>query len=33
LLALERAGLDGRRRPETFDIPELVRLSDALAAL
>jgi 16S rRNA (adenine1518-N6/adenine1519-N6)-dimethyltransferase len=31
--ALARAGLDGRRRPETLDIPELVRLSDTLAAL
>jgi 16S rRNA (adenine1518-N6/adenine1519-N6)-dimethyltransferase len=27
--ALARAGIDGRRRPETLDIPELVRLSDA----
>jgi 16S rRNA (adenine1518-N6/adenine1519-N6)-dimethyltransferase len=27
---LSRAGIDGRRRPETLDIPELVRLSDAL---
>jgi 16S rRNA (adenine1518-N6/adenine1519-N6)-dimethyltransferase len=29
--ALERAGLDGRRRPETLTIGELVELSDALA--
>ena len=27
--ALQRAGLDGRRRPETLDIPELVSLADA----
>jgi 16S rRNA (adenine1518-N6/adenine1519-N6)-dimethyltransferase len=27
--ALHRAGLDGRRRPETLDIPELVALADA----
>jgi 16S rRNA (adenine1518-N6/adenine1519-N6)-dimethyltransferase len=27
--ALRRAGLDGRRRPETLDIPELVALADA----
>jgi 16S rRNA (adenine1518-N6/adenine1519-N6)-dimethyltransferase len=27
--ALSRSGLDGRRRPETLDIPELVALSDA----
>jgi 16S rRNA (adenine1518-N6/adenine1519-N6)-dimethyltransferase len=27
--ALDRAGLDGRRRPETLDIPELVALADA----
>jgi 16S rRNA (adenine1518-N6/adenine1519-N6)-dimethyltransferase len=27
--ALGRASIDGRRRPETLDIPELVRLSDA----
>ena len=26
---LGRTGIDGRRRPETLDIPELVRLSDA----
>ena len=31
--ALERAGLDGRRRPETLSIPELVRLADAFAAI
>ena len=30
--ALQRAGLDGRRRPETLTIGELVELSDALAA-
>jgi len=29
--ALTRAGIDGRRRPETLDIPELVRLSDAFS--
>jgi 16S rRNA (adenine1518-N6/adenine1519-N6)-dimethyltransferase len=28
--ALDRAGLDGQRRPETLDIPELVALADAL---
>jgi 16S rRNA (adenine1518-N6/adenine1519-N6)-dimethyltransferase len=27
--ALQQAGIDGTRRPETLDIPELVRLSDA----
>jgi 16S rRNA (adenine1518-N6/adenine1519-N6)-dimethyltransferase len=27
--ALRASGIDGRRRPETLDIPELVRLSDA----
>jgi 16S rRNA A1518/A1519 N6-dimethyltransferase RsmA/KsgA/DIM1 with predicted DNA glycosylase/AP lyase activity len=27
--ALSRALLDGSRRPETLDIPEFVRLSDA----
>ena len=27
--ALHQSGIDGRRRPETLDIPELVRLSDA----
>ena len=27
--ALRRAGVDGRRRPETLDIPELVALADA----
>ena len=27
--ALRRAGIDGRRRPETLDIPELVALADA----
>lgn len=26
---LRQAGIDGRRRPETLDIPELVRLSEA----
>ena len=31
--SLEAAGLDGGRRPETLEIAELVRLSDALAAL
>jgi endonuclease III/ribosomal RNA small subunit methyltransferase A len=30
-VALERAGLDGRRRPETLEIGELVRLSDVFA--
>jgi 16S rRNA (adenine1518-N6/adenine1519-N6)-dimethyltransferase len=30
--ALRRAGLDGRRRPETLDIPELVALGDAFPA-
>jgi 16S rRNA (adenine1518-N6/adenine1519-N6)-dimethyltransferase len=30
--ALRRAGLDGRRRPETLDIPELVTLADAFPA-
>lgn len=29
--ALELAGLDGRRRPETLDTAELVRLSDAFS--
>jgi 16S rRNA (adenine1518-N6/adenine1519-N6)-dimethyltransferase len=29
--ALKEAGLDGRRRPETLTIPELVRLADQLA--
>jgi len=28
---LVRCGIDSRRRPETLDIPELVRLSDALS--
>jgi 16S rRNA (adenine1518-N6/adenine1519-N6)-dimethyltransferase len=28
--ALARAGIDGRRRPETLEIAELVRLSDAV---
>jgi 16S rRNA (adenine1518-N6/adenine1519-N6)-dimethyltransferase len=28
--ALDRAGIDGRRRPETLDIPELVRLADTI---
>jgi 16S rRNA (adenine1518-N6/adenine1519-N6)-dimethyltransferase len=31
--ALERSGIDGRRRPETLDIAELVRLSDAFPAV
>jgi 16S rRNA (adenine1518-N6/adenine1519-N6)-dimethyltransferase len=31
--ALGAAGIDGRRRPETLDIAEFVRLSDALSAL
>ena len=30
--ALHRAGLDGRRRPETLDIPELVALADAIGS-
>jgi 16S rRNA (adenine1518-N6/adenine1519-N6)-dimethyltransferase len=30
--ALRAAGIDGRRRPETLDIAEFVRLSDALSA-
>jgi len=29
-LALEQAGLDGRRRPETLDLADLVRLADAI---
>jgi 16S rRNA (adenine1518-N6/adenine1519-N6)-dimethyltransferase len=29
--ALRRAGIDGRRRPETLDIPELVALADAFS--
>jgi len=29
--ALQRTGLDGRRRPETLAIRELVALSDALS--
>jgi 16S rRNA A1518/A1519 N6-dimethyltransferase RsmA/KsgA/DIM1 with predicted DNA glycosylase/AP lyase activity len=29
--ALRDTGIDGRRRPETMDIPELVRLSDAFS--
>jgi 16S rRNA (adenine1518-N6/adenine1519-N6)-dimethyltransferase len=33
LEALRHSGLDGGRRPETLDAAELVRLSDALAAL
>jgi 16S rRNA (adenine1518-N6/adenine1519-N6)-dimethyltransferase len=28
---LERAGLDGRRRPETLDLAEFVRLANAAA--
>jgi len=31
--ALEHSSIDGRRRPETLDIAELVRLSDAFQAL
>jgi 16S rRNA (adenine1518-N6/adenine1519-N6)-dimethyltransferase len=31
--ALTTANLDGRRRPETLSIPELVRLADAFAAI
>ena len=31
--ALKTADLDGRRRPETLSIPELVRLADAFAAI
>ncbi|MGE3511446.1 MAG: 16S rRNA (adenine(1518)-N(6)/adenine(1519)-N(6))-dimethyltransferase RsmA [Vicinamibacterales bacterium] len=27
---LARAGIDGRRRPETLDVPEFVRLADAV---
>jgi len=27
--ALDEAGIDGRRRPETLEIPELVALADA----
>ncbi len=30
--ALSAAGIDGRRRPETLDLQEFVRLSDALVA-
>jgi 16S rRNA (adenine1518-N6/adenine1519-N6)-dimethyltransferase len=30
--ALERAGIDGRRRPETLTVAELVRLSNVFAA-
>ena len=29
--ALSEAGIDGRRRPETLAIPELVALSDVLS--
>jgi hypothetical protein len=29
---LNTAGLDGRRRPETLSIPELVHLADTFAA-
>jgi 16S rRNA (adenine1518-N6/adenine1519-N6)-dimethyltransferase len=29
--ALRRTGIDGRRRPETLDIPELVALADAFS--
>jgi len=31
--ALDRSGTDRRRRPETLDIPELVRLADAFSTL
>lgn len=31
--ALRRAGIEARRRPETLDLAELVRLADAVAAL
>jgi hypothetical protein len=31
--ALEAAAIDGRRRPETLEIAELVRLSDAIDRL
>jgi len=30
---LQLAGIDGRRRPETLEIPELVRLADAALGL
>jgi hypothetical protein len=30
--ALERAGIDGRRRPETLTVAELVRLSNVFVA-
>jgi hypothetical protein len=30
---LRRADIDGRRRPETLDLPELVRLADAVDPL
>ena len=30
---LERAQIDGRRRPETLDVSELVRLADAVEPL
>jgi 16S rRNA (adenine1518-N6/adenine1519-N6)-dimethyltransferase len=30
---LGQAGIDGRRRPETLEIPELVRLADAVSRL
>jgi 16S rRNA (adenine1518-N6/adenine1519-N6)-dimethyltransferase len=32
-IALGQAGIDGRRRPETLDVPELVRLADTIAHL
>ena len=32
-IALTRAGIDGRRRPETLSVAEFVRLADALAGL
>jgi 16S rRNA (adenine1518-N6/adenine1519-N6)-dimethyltransferase len=31
-VALDAAGLDGRRRPETLDVAELVRLADVFAS-
>jgi 16S rRNA (adenine1518-N6/adenine1519-N6)-dimethyltransferase len=32
-VGLREAGIDGRRRPETLDLTELVRLADALSSL
>ncbi len=32
-IALERAGIDGRRRPETLDLAELARLSDVFSSV